>query len=80
MSDKSQTVGSSLMEAMDDYADKIEKIVKHDPDNHIEQACLYAGISGINECYKMLKKNGYISEQEKQVLETRIHQLYEICS
>ena len=80
MSNKNPTVSSSLMEAMDDYADKIEKIVEHDPDNHIEQACLYAGISGINECYKMLKKNGFISEQEKKGLETRFHQLYEMCS
>ena len=68
------------MEAMDDYANKIEKIVEHDPDNHIEQACLYTGISGINECYKMLKKNGFILEREKKGLETRIHQLYEMCS
>jgi len=79
MSDKSPTVSSSLMEAIDDYAGKIERIVEHDPDNQIEQACLYAGISGINECYKMLKKNGFISEHEMEALETRIHNLYEMC-
>ena len=79
MGEKNPTVGSSLMEAMDDYADKIEKIVEHDPDNHIEQACLYAGISGINECYKMLEKNGFISDEEKKELEAGLHRLYGMC-
>jgi hypothetical protein len=80
MSDPQPTIGSSLMEAMVDYARKIETIVHNDPENHVEQACLYSGISGINECYKMLKKNGFISGAEAAELESKIHQLYEMCS
>ena len=80
MRNENLSVCSSLMEAMEDYARKIEKIVEHDPDNQIERACLYSGISGINECCTMLKKNRFLSEEEQACLEARIHQLYEMCN
>jgi hypothetical protein len=74
------TVCSSLLEAMDDYAAKIRKIVAHDPGNRAELACLYAGISGIKECVTALRANGFISDGEERRLEEAMQGLYDLCS
>ncbi|MEW5816518.1 MAG: hypothetical protein AB1798_14140 [Spirochaetota bacterium] len=76
MVEQKPTVSSSLLEAMEDYAAKIEKITTHDPGNKVELACLYSGISGINECVTALKKNGFISDSENEKLQKEIHKLY----
>ena len=79
MNEKKPTVCSSLLEAMEDYAIKINKIRTHDPENKVKLACLYSGISGINECVTALKSNGFISERENQQLTNEIHRLYALC-
>jgi len=79
MNKKKATVGSSLLKAIGEYALKIEKIRKHDPDNRAELACLYSGISGINECVVALKTDGFIAEQEDRELDVQMHRLYELC-
>jgi len=76
---KKATVGSSLLRAIGEYALKIEKIRKHDPDNRAELACLYAGISGINECVVALRADGFIAEQEDRELDAQMHRLYVLC-
>ena len=80
MSAKTPTVSSSLLEAIADYSTKVEKIVAHDPGNKVELACLYAGISGINECVTALRNNGFISDAENQRLQEAIRRLYALCS
>jgi len=79
MNEKKPTVSSSLLEAMKDYATKINNIRTHDPENSVKLACLYSGISGINECVIALKSNGFISERENQELTEEIHTLYALC-
>jgi hypothetical protein len=79
MNKKEATVGSSLLEAIEEYALKIEKIRKHDPENSAELACLYSGISGINECVTALRANGFITEHENSELDTEMHRLYVLC-
>jgi len=79
MNEKKPTVGSSLLEAMEDYALKIHKIRTHDPKNKVELACLYSGISGINECVTALRNNGFISEGENEELKNEINKLYALC-
>jgi hypothetical protein len=74
------TVSSSLLEAMEEYATKINRIVARDPGNKVELACLYAGISGIKECAAALSKNGFIPEGENQELEEEIRKLYALCN
>jgi hypothetical protein len=79
MNENKATVSSSLLEAMKDYAIKINKIRTHDPRNKVELACLYSGISGIKECMTALRINGFISEPENEELENEIQNLYDIC-
>lgn len=74
------TVGSSLLEAIGEYAEKIRRIVASDPGNKVELACLYAGISGMRECVTALRKNGFVSDREIQELELAIARLFELCS
>lgn len=73
------SVSSSLFEAMEDFSLKIKRIITNDPDNKVELACLYTGISGINECVNMLKKNGFIDSEENAELQKEIHKLYNMC-
>jgi len=73
-------VSSSLLEAMEDYAKKIEKIIIHDPGNKVELACLYSGISGISECVTALRKDGFISDRENVELHQMIQKLYAMCT
>jgi hypothetical protein len=79
MDEKKPTVSSSLLQAMEDYATKINNIRTHDPENKVKLACLYSGISGINECVIALKSNGFISECENRELTEKIHKLYALC-
>ncbi|KPJ83195.1 MAG: hypothetical protein AMS17_17850 [Spirochaetes bacterium DG_61] len=79
MNEKKPTVSSSLLEAMEDYAIKINRIRTHDPENKVMLACLYSGISGINECVTALRSNGFISERENEELANVIHTLYTMC-
>ena len=79
MNEKSTTVGSSILQAMEAYALKIEKIRRHDPENSAELACLYAGISGINECVAALGANGFISDDEAEEIDAEMHRLYLLC-
>ena len=80
MNEKKLTVESSLLEAMVDYSKKVEKIITHDPGNKVELACLYSGISGINECVTALRKNGFISDRENEDLQKMIQKLYAMCT
>jgi hypothetical protein len=79
MNKKKATVGSSLLEAIAEYALKIEKIRRHDPDNSAELACLYSGISGINECVTALRANGFVTDHENRMLDTEVQRLYDLC-
>jgi hypothetical protein len=80
MNKKKHTISSSLLEAMEDYAKKIEKIKIHDPGNKVELACLYSGISGISECVTALRKNGFISDPENVELQQMMEKLYSRCT
>ena len=80
MDNKKHTVCSSLLEAMEDFSKKIEKIIIHDPGNKVELACLYSGISGINECVTALRKNGLLSDHENVTLQKMIQRLYAMCT
>jgi hypothetical protein len=80
MSAGTATVGSSLLEAIQDYAAKIQRIVSSDPGNKVELACLYSGISGMRECVTALCKNGFLSARENEELEGALGRLYELCS
>ena len=80
MNKKKRKVSSSLLEAMEDYAKKIEKIIIHDPGNKVELACLYSGISGISECVTALRKNSFVSDSEYVVLQQMIQKLYAMCT
>lgn len=80
MKSNEATVGSSLLEAMEDYAGKIRRVVVHDPGNTVELACLYSGISGMKECVIALRKNGFVSAEENLRLEREILELYALCS
>ena len=77
---KNPTVSSRFLEAMEEYSQKIETITFHDPGNKVELACLYAGISGINECVTALRKNCFISDHENEELQKMIQKLYAMCS
>jgi hypothetical protein len=74
------TVSSSLLEAIEEYAVKVRRIVSSDPGNKVELACLYSGISGMRECVTALRKNGFLSERESRQLEQALGRLYELCS
>lgn len=80
MNGEKRKVSSSLLEAMEDYSKKIEKIIVHDPGNKVELACLYSGISGISECVTALRKNGLISDRENVSLQQMIQKLYSMCT
>lgn len=80
MNENKPTVSSSLLEAMKDYAIKINKIRTQDPKNKVELACFYSGISGIKECMAALRINGFISEPENKELENEIQNLYHLCN
>jgi hypothetical protein len=73
------SVCDCLFEAMETFSRKIEKIVTHDPDNIAELACLYEGISGIDDCVKTLRKHGHLSDADEALLKKEMHTLYERC-
>jgi hypothetical protein len=64
---------------MEEYALKIDRIRKHDPENSAELACLYSGISGINECVTALRANGFVTDREKVELDAEMRKLYDLC-
>ena len=74
------SIGDCLFEAMENFALKIQTIVKRDPDDTGELACLYSGISGIDECVTVLTSHDYLSESDMERLNIEIKRLYTLCS
>ena len=73
-------IGECLFEAMENFALKIQKIANRDPDDTGELACLYSGISGIDECVKVLTSHNYLSESDIERLDIEIKRLYTLCT
>ena len=73
------SIGDCLFEAMESFALKIQTIANRDPDATGELACLYSGISGIDECVKVLTLHDYLSESDIKRLNIEIKRLYTLC-
>ena len=74
------SISDCLFEAMENFALKIKTIANRDPDDTGELACLYSGISGIDECVKSLTSHDYLSESDIEQLYIEIKRLYTLCS
>ncbi|MCK5196793.1 MAG: hypothetical protein KAR21_00495 [Spirochaetales bacterium] len=74
------SIGDCLFEAMESFALKIQTIANRDPDDTGELACLYSGISGIDECVKALRSHDYLSESDMERLDIEIKRLYTLCT
>ncbi len=74
-----KTVEESLMKAAQNYCKKIDWVMENKPEDRAELACLYAGISGINECINVLKDDGFISLSEEESLNREMDLLFAHC-
>lgn len=73
------TAADSIMRAAHNYCQKIDWVMEHNPDDTGELACLYAGISGINECITTLREDGLISDIEENRLSEEMNELFAHC-
>ncbi|MBN2657680.1 MAG: hypothetical protein JXR86_11520 [Spirochaetales bacterium] len=73
------TAAQSILRAAHNYLKKIDWVMEHNPEDIGELACLYAGISGINECIKALREDGLITEREEELLGVEMEKLYTHC-
>ncbi len=73
------TVTDSIMRAAHNYCTKIDWVMENKPEDTGELACLYAGISGINECIRTLCDDGMISLLEEKTLNKEMDELFAHC-
>lgn len=73
------TVADSIMKAAHNYCTKIDWVMQNKPEDTGELACLYAGISGINECIKTLRDDGLITHSEEKRLNLELDDLFAHC-
>lgn len=73
------TAADSIMRAAHNYCRNIDWVMEHNPEDTGELACLYAGISGINECIRTLSEDGLITDIEEQNLNREMDELFAHC-
>jgi len=73
------TAAQSIQRAAHNYLQKIDWVMEHNPEDTGELACLYAGISGINECIKTLREDGFIPKREEELLNREMEELFAHC-
>ncbi len=73
------TVTDSIMRAAHNYCTKIDWVMENKSEDTGELACLYAGISGINECIRTLCDDGLISFLEEKILNKEMDELFAHC-
>lgn len=72
-------VADSIMKSAHNYCRKIDWVMEHNPEDTGELACLYAGISGINECIRALSEDGFITDLEEENLSREMEELFAHC-
>jgi len=73
------TAAQSIQRAAHNYLQKIDWVMEHNPEDIGELACLYAGISGINECIKTLREDGFIPKRDEELLGREMEELFAHC-
>lgn len=73
------TVAESIIKAAHCYCRNIDWVMENNPGDTGELACLYAGISGINECIKTLSEDGLLTDIEKKSLDREMNELFAHC-